>query len=236
MTDQIDERLTAAAHRWQQTQPPPPPVPVDRLSERSGHSRKGTRVVLAAAAAVVLIATGAVAIGRFGSSGTTGSPTAPQSHRVGTERPGTIPWADLPPAHPQVRTTLAPQGDAHRAQVVTPYDRVSATGTIKGTASPGDVITFDATLQSPTDLPLDPCPDFNIWFGRHDAQSWQLNCTAVPYRDAHGRPYLPAFQNVRFEMRVTVPDDPGTQKVLWTLDGPQQMPGFYGLVRVLHGG
>ena len=33
-------------------------------------------------------------------------------------------------------------------------------------------------------------------------------------------------------MRVTVPDEPGRQKVLWTLDGPQQMPGFYGLVHV----
>jgi hypothetical protein len=29
-----------------------------------------------------------------------------------------------------------------------------------------------------------------------------------------------------------VPDVRGEQKVLWTLDGPQQMPGFYGLVHV----
>ena len=43
---------------------------------------------------------------------------------------------------------------------------------------------------------------------------------------------LPAFTNVRFEMRVTVPDVQGGQKVLWTLDGPQQMPGFYGIVHV----
>ena len=31
---------------------------------------------------------------------------------------------------------------------------------------------------------------------------------------------------------MTVPDEPGRQKVLWTLDGPQEMPGFYGLVDV----
>jgi hypothetical protein len=43
---------------------------------------------------------------------------------------------------------------------------------------------------------------------------------------------LPAFKNVRFEMKVTVPDEIGRQKVLWTLDGPQQMPGFYGIVDV----
>jgi hypothetical protein len=33
-------------------------------------------------------------------------------------------------------------------------------------------------------------------------------------------------------MEVKVPDELGQQKVLWTLDGPQQMPGFYGLVDV----
>ena len=94
--------------------------------------------------------------------------------------------------------------------MVTPFDRVSAIGAIAGRARPGDVIVFDAVLESPTDLPLDPCPDYNIAFGRSDVRTtWQLNCAAVPYRDAQGRPYLPAFTNVRFEMHVTVPDEPG---------------------------
>lgn len=231
MTDLMDERLHKAARRWQDEQPRPPAVPLDRLTEPP--HRGGRRPYAALAAAAVLVVAGsAVAIGHLGSGGTTASPTGQQTHRVGTDRPGAIPWADLPAAHPQVRTTQPPQGKEHRGQVVTPFDGVSATGTIEGTASPGDVITFDAVLESSTDVVLDPCPDFNIWFGRHDAQSWQLNCAAVPYRDAQDRPYLPAFENVRFEMRVTVPDEPGTQKVLWTLDGPQQMPGFYGLVRV----
>jgi hypothetical protein len=231
MTDLMDERLRNAARHWRDEQPRPPAVPLDRLvpAPRGGGRRPYAAL---AAAAVLVVAGSAVAIGHLGSSGTTASPTVPQSHRVGTEHPGTIPWADLPAAHPQVRTTLPPQGNEARGGVVTPFDRVSATGTIHGEAAPGDVITFDAVLESSTDLSLDPCPDYNIWFGRHDAQTWQLNCTAVPYHDAEGRPYLPAFTNVRFEMRVTVPDEPGTQKVLWTLDGPQQMPGFYGLVHV----
>jgi hypothetical protein len=133
-----------------------------------------------------------------------------------------------------VRTTLAPQGSGQRGRVVTPFDRVSAIGSITGRARPGDVIAFEAVLESSTDLPLDPCPDYNIAFGRSTFKTWQLNCSAVPFHDAQGRPYLPAFTNVRFDMRVTVPDEPGKQKVLWTLDGPQRMPGFYGLVDVVH--
>jgi hypothetical protein len=232
MTDLIDERLTRAGRRWQETQPLPPAVPLDRLGESPSRPARRGRVALAAAAAVLVVAAGAVAVGRLGSSGTSPSPTGPVTHRVGQEHPATVPWADLPAGHPHVRTTLAPQNGAHHGRVVTPFDRVSASGAITGRAKPGDVITFEAVLESPTDLALDPCPDYNIAFGRASWTTRQLNCAAVPYHDAQGRPYLPAFTNVRFEMRVTVPDEPGTQKVLWTLDGPQQMPGFYGLVKV----
>ena len=233
MTDLMDERLTGAARRWQETQPPAPAVPLERLTERPSHLWRRARFTLAAAASVVVVAAASVAVDRLGSSDQSQSPTATSTHRVGREHAATVPWADLPAAHPLVRTTLAPQAGESHGRVVTPYDRVSAVGTIRGHARPGDVILFDAVLQSPTNLPLDPCPDFNIAFGRGSYQTRQLNCAAVPYRDAQGRPYLPAFANVRFEMRVVVPDEPGTQKVLWTLDGPQQMPGFYGLVHVL---
>ena len=136
----------------------------------------------------------------------------------------------------RTRTTLPPRPGQQRGRVVTPFDHVSALGAITGRARPGDVIVFDAVLESPTNLPLDPCPDYNIAFGRHVWRTWRLNCAAVPFRDARGKPYLPALTNVRFEMRVTVPDEPGRQKVLWTLNGPQQMPGFYGLVDVVRSG
>jgi hypothetical protein len=46
---------------------------------------------------------------------------------------------------------------------------------------------------------------------------------------------LPPFRNVRFDMQVRVPDVRGEQKVLWTLVGPQQLPGFYGIVKVTAG-
>jgi hypothetical protein len=235
MTDLIDERLTRAASQWQQTEPPPPVVPLDRLTDRPPHVVRRGRVVLAAAAAVLVVAGGAFAIGRLGPSGTSPSPTAPITHRVGTEHERTVPWADLPPGRPHVRTTLPPDGRPTGSRVVTPFDGISATGTITGKARPGDVIVFEAVLESSTDLSLDPCPDYNIAFGRGDWKTWQLNCAAIPYRDALGRPYLPASTNLRFEMHVTVPDEPGRQKVLWTLDGPQQMPGFYGLVHVVRG-
>jgi hypothetical protein len=233
MTDLMDERLTRAARRWQETQPPAPAVPLDRLTDHPSHVGRRGWVALAAAAAVVVVAAGAVAIGRLGSPDQSQGPTGSATHHVGPDRAATVPWADLPAAHPHVRTTLAPQPGQTHGQVITPFDRLSAVGAISGKARPGDVIVFDAVLQSPTDLPLDPCPDYNIAFGRDSWQTWQLNCAAVPYRDAQGRPYLPAFTSVRFEMHVTVPDEPGTQKVLWTIDGPQQMPGFYGLVDVL---
>jgi hypothetical protein len=233
MTDLMDERLTRAARRWQATQPPPPAVPLDRLAEHPSPPWRRRGVALAAAAAVLVVAGGAVAVGRLAGPGTSPSPTGPVTHQVGLEHARTVPWADLPAGHPSVRTTLPPRDGATRGRVVTRFDRLSATGAIAGRVKPGDVITFEAVLESSTDLPLDPCPDYNIAFGRHSWRTWQLNCSAVPYRDAQGRPYLPAFTNVRFEMRVTVPDEPGTQKVLWTLDGPQQMPGFYGLVKVL---
>ena len=233
MTDLIDDRLAGAARRWQAAQPPPPAVPLDRLDEHPSRPWRRGPVALAAAAAVLVVAAGAVAIGHLGTSGTAPAPTGPATHRVGVEHPRTVPWADLPAGHPHVRKTIPPHGGGTSKRVVTRFDLVSATGAISGTARPGDVITFDAVLESSTNLPLDPCPDYNIAFGRHSWKTWQLNCSAVPYRDAAGTPYLPAFTNVRFQMRVTVPDEPGTQKVLWTLDGPQQMPGFYGLVHVV---
>ena len=237
MTDLIEQRLTRAAHAGRRPSRPHPRVPLDRLAEPSPRHGRRRVVALAAAAAVVVVGAGAISVGRLGPSGTSPSPTGPVTHQVGPEHPETVPWADLPAGHPQVRTTLAPRGK--HAHVVTPYDRVSATGAITGgatgTARPGDVLVFDAVLESPTDLPLDPCPDYSVAFGRNSWHTHQLNCSAVPYRDARDRPYLPAFQSVRFQMRVTVPDEPGEQKVLWTLDGPQRMPGFYGLVDVLPG-
>jgi len=230
MTDLIDERLSRAAQLWRDTLPPAPAVPLERLAEPSPRRGGAARVGLAAAAAVVTVAAGALVVGQLGSRGGSPATTGTATHRVGPEHRAAVPWVPLPAARPHLRTY--PHGD-HTAGWSTPYDRVSATGAITGTAAPGDVIVFDAVLESSTDLPLAPCPDYHIAFGRHSFRTWQLNCSAVPFHDARGRPYLPALTNVRFEMRVTVPDEPGRQKVLWTLDGPRQLPGFYGIVDVV---
>jgi hypothetical protein len=224
MTDLLDERLTEAGRRWRAEQPAPPPVPLDMLDQRAPRW-PARRPVLAAAAALVVVAGGvggAAALEHGGSkdSGAAGH-ESPQVQRA--PRPA-VPWRDLPAGHPRY-----PRENGH---VTTPYDHVVATGEISGRAQPGDTLTFVTVLESPTDLPLDPCPDFTIAFGRSSAHTWRLNCTQVPYRDGHGRPVLPAHTNVRFAMRVEVPDELGRQKVLWTLDGPQERPGFYGIVRV----
>ena len=225
LMDQMDERLSAAGRRWRAEQPPPPAVPLERLEEPVARPRHW-RPVLAAAVAVVVVGGGAVVVARLGDSGSNSAPpTGQRNVRVDRQPRPAVPWADLKAGHPDVRHRV-------HGRVVTPYDHVAATGHISGHAQAGDTLSFVAVLESPTDLPLDPCPDFTIAFGRGARHTWQLNCNQVPYRDGRGRPLLPAFKNVRFEMRVTVPDEPGRQKVLWTLDGPQEMPGFYGLVDV----
>ncbi len=224
--DEMDERLSIAARRWQVEQPPPPGVPLDRFEERLPRP-VAWRPLVAAAVAVLVVAGGAVALTQSRDDAlpppTTQIPTTSES----SEPTGPlVAWKDLPAGHPDVR---------HRkhGEIVTPFDRVSATGSISGTLHPGDTLTFTAVLESSTDLRLDPCPDFNIAFGRHSWHTWQLNCADVPFQDDRGRPILPAFQDVRFEMQVQVPEVRGEQKVLWTLDGPHSMPGFYGIVRVV---
>ena len=101
-------------------------------------------------------------------------------------------------------------------------------------------LVFDAELMAPGLVPLNPCPDYTIAFGTHTVTR-QLNCSRVPYfasfvhpdgRVTAFRPVLPAGTVVVFRMQVRVPDDPGEQKVLWALDGPQTAPGFNGTVTV----
>jgi hypothetical protein len=229
LLDELDERLTAAARHWQSEQPPAPGVPLERLDEPVRRTVPW-RPAVAAAAAVLVIGAVATVLTRstdHGSTqptGTTGTPTTQVTPPQNLPR-ADVPWRDLPAGHPDVR---------HRknGEVVTRFDRISATGTISGHAHPGDTLKFVAVLQSPTRLVLDPCPDFNIAFGKGSWHTWQLNCRQVPYRDPQGRPLLPAFKDVGFAMKVQVPDVHGDQKVLWTLDGPQRMPGFYGIVTV----
>jgi hypothetical protein len=225
MTDLLDERLSAAAQRWQAAQPLPPVVPLDRLGDPLPERARWRAIAAPAAAVIVVVVGGAVALNRTHDGATPQPPTSPRTDQVHRQPGPLVPWRNLPAVHPDVR---------HRehGQVVTPYDRVVATGEIPGHAQPGDMLAFTAVLESSTDLRLDPCPDFSIAFGRKYGHAWQLNCAQVPYRDGKGRPLLPAMKQVRFEMRVPVPDEHGRQKVLWTLEGPQQMPGFYGVVDV----
>ncbi len=227
MTDLVDERLAAAARRWQVEQPPPPGVPLDRLDERPPR-RPWRRAALAAAAAVVVVGGGAAAVAGLGSDGASpAGPSGPPPVTVTVHGRafGAVPWRDLEAGHPHVR-------HHEHGHVVTPYDHVSATGRIVGRVRPGDVLVFTAVLESATTLRLDPCPDYDVGFGPDAFYQWRLNCAQVPFRDAQGHPVLPAGRPVRFEMRIRVPDAHGRQKVLWTLDGPWSMPGFYGMVHV----
>lgn len=123
---------------------------------------------------------------------------------------------------------------------VTQFHDVSATGQIPGTVHPGDTLAFDVMLEASGVTSLHPCPDYTITFGTLTTTR-QLNCAQVPYlaslvrsngKVTQFQPVLPADTQVFFRMRVTVPDEPGTQQVQWALDGPDEMPGFSGTVDV----
>jgi DNA-directed RNA polymerase specialized sigma24 family protein len=232
--DTMDRRLSAAARRWQEGQPPPPEVPLDRLDEPL-RRHLPWRVALVAAAAVALLAGGGVAVvSGLGGGGDTpraeaDAPPTASAHRA-TE---TVPFRDLDPSHPALGR------DQNGAQV-TPFDGVSATGDISGTLHPGDTLVFDAALEAPGLVSLLPCPDYTITVGTLTTTR-QLNCAQVPYyaslvrstgKVTGFRPVLPAGTQVFFQMRVTVPDQPGHQQVLWALDGPHAMPGFSGAIEV----
>jgi hypothetical protein len=238
MTDPVHERLADAGRRWQAAQAPAPGVPVHRLVEEDPRRTPPRRALLATAAAVAAVAvigTSAFIGTRSGDGGSAPAPSGPgpESRTVGQERDRAVPWAALPAAHPQLRTR--PKGNRAKPWT-TPYDGISVTGRINGRVHPGDTLVFTASLESSTNVPLDPCPDINIAIGSHNFQTWQLNCAAVPYVDSRGRHYLPAFKAVPFTIQVVVPDEPGRQKVLFTIDGPHRMPGFYGLIGVAPAG
>ncbi|MGN6128826.1 MAG: hypothetical protein ACTHOK_00625, partial [Nocardioidaceae bacterium] len=77
------------------------------------------------------------------------------------------------------------------------------------------------------DVALVPCPDYTIgqYLGEQAREDrYALDCAAVPTRDAQGRPYLPAGQPVRFEMRTRLLADSPGLKFLWTLAVPHE-PG-----------
>jgi hypothetical protein len=87
--------------------------------------------------------------------------------------------------------------------------------------SPGDLLSFEISLVSTTDVTLDPCPDYtidtNTGGGPDSEQRLGLNCADIPYRDEEGRPMLPADTPVTFEMRVEVPET-YAPKLVWQLE------------------
>jgi hypothetical protein len=224
MNDLMDRRIASAARRWQAEQPVPPEVPLDRLEQVQGRT-VGWRAALAAAAAVVLVGGGAAAIigaARGGDTPTasTGTPTR-SVHPVGP----LVPWRNLPASRVKI-------GHRLHGRWVTPFDNLMANGEIRGHFHPGDTLRFVVYLESFTDVPLRPCPDYTVAIGARFVETWRLNCRQVPFRIGTGRPLLPAGRKVTFAMRVPVPDEPGRQKVLWTIDGPSAMPGFYGIIHI----
>lgn len=198
--------------------------------------RFGPRSVLAAVAVAALVGGGVAATRHLSAT----HDAAPDSSRPSPAVPAvpmvpavqraakTVPFRDLAPTRPAL------------GRERTPYDSVSASGRIPGTAHPGDVLAFDVALQAPGLVSLLPCPDYTVTIGTLTTTR-QLNCAQVPFyaslvrSSGHVtsfRPVLPAGTQVLFRMHVTVPDQPGRQQVRWSLVGPRPRPGFSGFVDV----
>jgi hypothetical protein len=118
-------------------------------------------------------------------------------------------------------------------QMGSQFDELSVKATLPATAKAGEVMRFRVTLTAPADhdVVLDPCPDFSIAIG-NTSVAYALNCAAVAYRDAAGRPYLPAGVPVAFAMQFEVPPEahPGA-KVVWQLRHTAAVGG--GIVEIL---
>jgi hypothetical protein len=104
----------------------------------------------------------------------------------------------------------------------TPFDAVEAEWQGPPSVPAGGRLRFQVTLTADRDVVLDPCPDYLIFLGHVGNETkvgHALNCAGVPYRDASGRPYLPAGTPVVFAMEITAPPRPGAQeKLTWQLD------------------
>lgn len=104
------------------------------------------------------------------------------------------------------------------------FASVKATGDLNRTAAPGETVRFTVTLTAPERVSLAPCPDYTIaqyGAGVSSEQTYALNCAAVPYRDADGRPYLPSGTPVSFAMETTA-GSRSAPKFLWYLDVPER--------------
>lgn len=231
----MDRRLVAAGRGWLADQAPPPAVALDRLvAPVPGRPR--WHVVAAAAAVALVVGGGTLALirGTGGGASPSGHPSSRLTQSTGVGN-AVVPWLATKAGHVKV-------GHRVHGHLVTPYDAVLASGHIGGTLHPGDTLRFTVTLESTARVSLHPCPNYSIAFGRRAHVTRRLNCGQVPYYASvprpNGtmsdfRPTLPAQTPVSFQMQMRVPDEHGVQKVLWTLDGPESVPGFYGLVRVV---
>lgn len=221
--DELDDRLKDYASRWRASLAErPSPEGITFVSMRSGTRRShGWRAL--AAAVVVALAIGATVWATEIRHDTEHSPSKTPE---GPVHP--VPWEPLDPTNP-----------VFDAAAAAAYSSLTATGNLALTAPAGGQVDFAVTLESPTRISLDPCPDFTI----SQQMSWDdfsdephaLNCAAVPYKDSTGTPYLPAGQPVTFVMETMAPSV-HPEKLTWHLDVPNGPPAISGSLKVTPSG
>jgi hypothetical protein len=140
---------------------------------------------------------------------------------TGFGRSPSCPSGPTPGTPPLQVWPLAPQ-TYQPARKDSPWHGVRVHGDLSLSARPGSIVRFRVTLVSKHDLVLGPCPDYQMLLAgpgiAPQQSSYALNCAAVPYRNAAGKPMLPAHTPVSFAMEVRAPQLTAT-KFIWSI-GP----------------
>jgi hypothetical protein len=108
-------------------------------------------------------------------------------------------------------------------EVTSEYEHVDVQVDSPAVVPPKETFSFEVVLTArKRDVVLDPCPDYIVWTVATGSMkaTYALNCAAVPYRDAEGRPMLPSGVPVRFAMRAAAPAAEGQVKFGWNIDAP----------------
>jgi hypothetical protein len=150
---------------------------------------------------------------------------------------GTTTCDPAEPGHPPMAVHPVQPMHFRHGWVTTAYSTVHATGPPQLVAAAGSRSSFVVTLTARHRVVLDPCPDYLVETSsgkQVGSTSYALDCAALPYRDAQGRPYLPAGKPIRFAMQLTVPANAvtGFGKWSWTMLAPGNGPTVGGTLVV----
>jgi hypothetical protein len=189
----------------------------ERVDATREHIWEGPALVAGIVTGVIWLSASLFGAGPGGSAGP--EPPLPRRDRLPTSTPEptwppptaipgarvVVPWRQLEARY----TTIPVEPGGEKSH---PLARFAV---VEGSIAPGPGGAFVVTLTAhDRDVPLDPCPDFNVSAHRDDVDRYGLDCAGVPYRDEQGAPYLPRGRPIEFVIDV------GAERGWWELAAP----------------